>query len=608
MTPWPLHDGPTADMAPKAAHLARAAAAGLPVPHGVVMPLDQVAQHADDPLLRALWASAPTIVRSALAFEDGTLHSGAGIGVSIPDVRDRAALLAAAAEIGAARADRHGSTDDVIVQLQIAAVARIVVACEPDGEYLEEYGDAIDAFGSGATPRYSGPLRAWPSPWAAATRVVVGAVRAAMPSAAHGLDVELVIDASGTVHLVQVRPLTAPLHPGWPAFVAAVADAGEAIPPAGVLVLVVEHNPAPLSFAHAWLVRHLAAARPRTGGLVPLAGWLYTRVLMRDLADHLPERGVRPHAILVRLRDELLPAARARHTAIAGASATATAAQIEPLFGEAIAAFVAMTDLYVDELVGARRHHRALVPDPVDPLCLRGRAEVVDVLPLAWDVAAPTLGGAAPGADNQPGPIPEDDDAAATLLREWDDHLFALGLAPLRAVYLRAGILTGLGDAIFELSPPECVAALAGVDHGPAIAARQRQRAHAATLSPPGRIVDGAPAGVPPRWLRGLPIGPPTHGPVAQRRDLAHLRDAPPGAGCVVIMPALTAPAAVVLHRLGLRAICCEHGGAMSHAALIARELGLSALLGCRGCTTIPDGTEVDVDTRRGVLRRHRAP
>jgi phosphoenolpyruvate-protein kinase (PTS system EI component) len=101
-----------------------------------------------------------------------------------------------------------------------------------------------------------------------------------------------------------------------------------------------------------------------------------------------------------------------------------------------------------------------------------------------------------------------------------------------------------------------------------------------------------------------LPIGPPTRGPIAQRHDLAHLRADPPPPGAVVAMTALTAPAAVVLHELGVKAICCEHGGALSHAALMCRELRLSALLGCRGCTTIPDGTPVLLDTHRGVLRR----
>ena len=68
-------------------------------------------------------------------------------------------------------------------------------------------------------------------------------------------------------------------------------------------------------------------------------------------------------------------------------------------------------------------------------------------------------------------------------------------------------------------------------------------------------------------------------------------------------MPALTAQAAVALRHLGIRAVCCEHGGALSHAALMVRELGLSALVGCRGCLDLPDGTGAELDTRLGRLR-----
>ena len=103
--------------------------------------------------------------------------------------------------------------------------------------------------------------------------------------------------------------------------------------------------------------------------------------------------------------------------------------------------------------------------------------------------------------------------------------------------------------------------------------------------------------------LRGLPIGPAAEGPLHARRDLEDLSARPLAPGAVLAIPALTAQAAVVLRALGVRAVCCEHGGAMSHAALMARELGLSALIGCRGCTTIPTGTWVRLDTRTGAVQ-----
>ncbi len=611
MTLSRLHDGPSAAMAPKVANLARAAAAGLPVPEGVVLPLDQVEHLVNDEALLELWTRGSTMVRSALRFEDGALHSGAGLGVSIAGVRDVPGLLAAVAEIRAARragvpGQDFGGADEVLVQHQVAAVARVVVGCEPTRDYVEQYGGSVEAFADGGTPDFSGPLGSWSSRWAPATRAILEHVRAEMEPTAYGLDVELVIDADDVVHLVQVRPLTAPLHPGWAEFVDTARRAGDEIPATGSLVLDVEHNPEPLSFAHAWLVRWLARERPRTGGLVPIAGWLYTRVLIRDLASHATRDSAGPRAVVERLQREYLPSARARHTTIAGRCAAATAPEIDRLFVAALDAFLTMIDVYFDELIPARRQHGSLAPDLGDPFCLRGRDDVLDVLPIAWDVAAPTLG---PRRETSTAivAIPDDEAGAATLLREWDDHLFALGLAPLRAVYRRVGELTGLDDDVFSLTPPECLVALNGHDVTELVRTRAEARGQAATLSPPGRIFAGQPGGVPPQWLRGIPIGPPAAGPVARRRDLLDLRDRPPAPGCIVVLPALTAPAAVVLHELGLRAICCEHGGAMSHAALMARELKLSALLGCRGCTSIPDRTEVELDTRRGVLRRRLA-
>ncbi len=642
-----LIDGAHPLMAPKAAGLARAAAAGLPVPDGVTFPLAELALHLGDPRLGRLLAAGPVIVRSALAFEDREGHSGAGLGISVGGVRDLDGVREAVAAIDLARREYvapadAGVDDHVIVQHEVAAAARVVVACEPapdelparndlparddlpQRDYLEEYDGSIDAFAGAQAPRYTGPAAAWASPAAEATAAVLARVRASFGMPAHGLDVELVVDHDGDVQLVQVRPLGAPLHPGWPAFVAAVRRHGDEIPTQGTLVLDVEHNPDPLSFAHAWLVRWLAVQRPQTGGLVPLGGWLYTRVLIRDLdlaPDPAPDpardpardpadtiaAGERdgPRAALHRLQRVELPAARRRLDAIAAASATADADGLTELFAHALAAFVAMIDVYVTVLIPAGRHHRALVPDTADPLCLRGRGDMLDVLPLAWDVAAPTLGERLP--ESGEGVVPDDDGAAATLLREWDDHLFALGLAPVRAVYNRAAVLSGLGDDVFHLAPDECVDAARGRIDIAAITSRIRERTaartEAAELHPPGRIVDGEPAGVVRQWLRGLPIGPSMRGPIAQRTGLQHLRAEPPAPTDIVVLPALTAPAAVVLHQLGVRAICCEHGGAMSHAALIARELQLSALLGCRGCTTLADGTLVELDTHRGALR-----
>ena len=214
---------------------------------------------------------------------------------------------------------------------------------------------------------------------------------------------------------------------------------------------------------------------------------------------------------------------------------------------------------------------------------------------MAWDVASATIGQTSLPLDDAVPELPSDPLVAATLLTEWDDHLFALGLAPVRRVYLRAAELLGLRDDVFFLRGDEL--ATAPIDRA-LIDARARDQERFASLRPPARIEDGRPLPAPPsRWLRGIAIGESTRGTIAQRRDLADLLARPPGEGTVVSIPALTAQAAVALRSLEVRAVVCEYGGAMSHASLMARELGLSALVGCRGCTTIRDGTVVRLDT-----------
>ncbi len=53
-----------------------------------------------------------------------------------------------------------------------------------------------------------------------------------------------------------------------------------------------------------------------------------------------------------------------------------------------------------------------------------------------------------------------------------------------------------------------------------------------------------------------------------------------------------------------LGALVVEEGGALCHAAIVAREFGLPAVIGAEGATVhIPDGALVDVDADTGVVR-----
>jgi hypothetical protein len=250
-------------------------------------------------------------------------------------------------------------------------------------------------------------------------------------------------------------------------------------------------------------------------------------------------------------------------------------------------------------------------------LCLQDR-EHLDILPATWDIASPPLADLGltiptdPTAPNNldlptnaaPHPLdpPTDPAALALLIGELDDHLFALGLAPLRRCYLRAAAQLGCSQQDIFLLPPDLLQRLLrGEPHALELPRRRAEHHQQSDLLPPLQLFDGLPVPSPGgAYLRGLPIGPAAEGPLHPRRDLEDLIARPLAAGAVLAIPALTAQAAIVLRALGIRAVCSEHGGAMSHAALMARELGLSALIGCRGCTT----------SRRAHLGppRHRAP
>lgn len=70
-----------------------------------------------------------------------------------------------------------------------------------------------------------------------------------------------------------------------------------------------------------------------------------------------------------------------------------------------------------------------------------------------------------------------------------------------------------------------------------------------------------------------------------------------------VMIAAFTGPSFnSILPMLG--ALVVEEGGAMCHAAIVAREFGLPAVIGARGATSlIADGVEVEVDPYGGVVR-----
>ena len=213
----------------------------------------------------------------------------------------------------------------------------------------------------------------------------------------------------------------------------------------------------------------------------------------------------------------------------------------------------------------------------------------------------------------------------------------------LRRAFLDAGRrLAGSGrlheaDHVFELDSPEVAATLRGASSPSADEAARRaewRRRQAATTPPP---VLGPPlpppdtSAFPPairrvmniiiaavsnlevdpatasQDLRGLGIGAGVHRGVARvATDPDRVLDvmAP---GDVLVAPWTAPTYNAVLAIAG--AVVVQEGGLLCHAAVMARELEIPAVIGCRGAMTlIGDGDLIDVDADTGEVRVvHRA-
>ncbi|MBA3547574.1 MAG: hypothetical protein H0T76_13905, partial [Nannocystis sp.] len=519
---------PTA-AAPKIATLARLQAAGLPVPPAIALP--DAGEPDDDAWIEIdeLLHDGPVIVRAALLEEDTADASAAGLGRSVAGCGDRHAVRAALAAITAALADpwlrRYFAgppTVQVLVQRQVLGPWLAVVA-QAELRYVELHPIGRDEpLAAGDTPALAGPLPLFPPDLQDQIAPLCEQISAALPHAEHGLDLELVADHAGAVWVVQARPLTRPLHPGWPDFAAAVrhelgCPEGQVLPIPGLWALDAEHNPAALSPAHAGLIRWLITARPDLARMRVLAGWLYVprRREARPAADSKSVARA-----LTELRARHIPAARARLLQLdqALAAADRDGPALAALIDHACADLVAVLEIHA--ALPSARPRESSVSGPL--LCLQDREAHLDVLPAAWDIASPPLaelglGPGIPPIDEPTTPVmPTDPDDLAVLLGELDDHLFALGLAPLRRVYLRAAEQLGLAQRDIFLVPPRSLQRLlCGEQLELELDTRRARHERQAGLFPPLQLYDGLPVPSPGgAHLRGLPIGPAAEGPL----------------------------------------------------------------------------------------------
>lgn len=173
------------------------------------------------------------------------------------------------------------------------------------------------------------------------------------------------------------------------------------------------------------------------------------------------------------------------------------------------------------------------------------------------------------------------------------------------------GALEVVGD-VDHLDIVELEAALAGAPLRPAVIARRRRASTVARDHDPlPRTFEGRPGGAGEAAaaadgeLVGWAASPGRH--TGRVRVVTDLASAELEQGDVLVAQATDPSWTPLFLRAG--AVVVEQGGPLSHAAIVARELGLPAVLNLPGATrTLTTGAVVTVDGDRGRVRLHEPP
>lgn len=617
---------PRAEIGGKAANLVALARAGLPVPRGFV--LLSAARAAGDTaaaMAAAATLTAPLVVRSSAVGEDSAGAAAPGIYMSVRDVQPdgvadavRAVWASADGEAARAYARMRGRAPGemaVLVQEQLAGVRGVVytrMPGEPDGDRARvecapgaraaettRAGEPIDV--DPALPLAAGDLRAL-------VALAIEAERAI--GADTGADVEWVFD-SGRFVLVQARPI---VHPPADARRRPLPPSALADVPAGVWRWDASHNPDPLSPAHASLVARVDAAGLALARMRVIAGYLYCE-------ETLPvDASVMTAPELWRRFDELAARMDAAMAPLDGDPA--------PSLDAALAAHDQVYRIYARELaplLSAVRRANAGAALPAHTghgvgawLDRAARGEIdrdqllrhVGAMAPEWDLAAPTYAespalldaAVAARRPTEHGDVADDDAAAAAVaIGEEDDLYYARAQALVRRALLARAHAVGLAEPgdIFYVSLDDAARLPAGAIAEAARAARAR-RAEQVTYRMPLVIRDGV-ADDEPRAagvFRGRGSGGRARGPAFPLEPGA--RAAVPS-GAVAVARAVSPASAVLLG--GAVALVCEHGGALGHAAALARELGIPCVVGARGVADgLAQGTPILVDGGAGLV------
>jgi rifampicin phosphotransferase len=219
-------------------------------------------------------------------------------------------------------------------------------------------------------------------------------------------------------------------------------------------------------------------------------------------------------------------------------------------------------------------------------------------------------------------------DENGPLTVEWTGGLLRRALLEIGGRLQARGLLEG-SEHVFELEPAE-VAPLLTTGDGPTagtLAARAAERQADSVLVLPHVL--GPPEPAPPadalpeataRLLRvvqavrdlldrqdrahglaGTGVGTVSYRGRARRAEAPEDAIASLEAGDVLVVPYTTPAYNAVLPLAG--AVVTAEGGPLSHAAVLARELGIPAVVGVTGAHTIPDGATIEVDPTAGEVR-----
>ncbi|HEX2569789.1 MAG TPA: PEP-utilizing enzyme [Polyangia bacterium] len=674
---------PVAAAGHKACTLARARAAGLPVPDGVVVLPGVTYDVAALQEIVARWGVERYVVRSSANVEDRRDASAAGVFESVLGVR--AEELPAAIERVRGAATREtarlylaarglGEAEmATLVQPEVKA-RRLGVLHVPDleavgGLLAEEREPGEPEWGAVAPRRVEGD-----DPLARGARRMAALVGA--PAV-----IEYALTEEGPTFL-QARPL-----PAEPAAAVEPLESSAWIEPWDLgdeasWRCDLEHNPEPLSEAQAALVRLLAdlPAVPRQRVRNGYLFYSYDGVA--------PARAAPPHQLPRLYGEEIAPACEAVLAPLEERAARPVATDLEAAlaayrvvaqrcFGEigpALGRARQMLDQFLranlgegliahgellggaggisvarDQLLWELAEEAARGASALGPMLEEYRRRFGACSP-AWDVATPTdeedearvrasaglvHRGRAP-AELHAAAVQAAEAAAEALLErldrmarrafkallpvvratlpiaEEDDLLFFRAQRVVRRPLLALGRAASAAgtlerpELVFDLPIEEVLAArLDGAAAHAAHALRQRRR----RLRPPRSVVGGvsrAATGSAAAVLRGAGVPGWARGRVLRIGEGAMTERIGTGAvpvGAVLVVPAILPSLTFLLPACA--ALVTDHGGALSHGALLAREYGIPAVLGTgRATALLRDGEEVVVDGDAGRVLR----